>query len=333
LRPIDFGTIFGATFQVLKRNPRPTFGAALLLNALVTILAFGLVFGLSVVSLERLDRAGGSDADAIVAGTIGLIVLAGVVAAGVALVAQALLQGLITIEVSRQTLGEKRSLRQLFALGSGRWGALIGWTVLLSSALSVALIALVGLVTAMVLIGEPAGVAAAVAIGVLGGLGLAVLGVWLWVKLALVPAAIMIERLPLGAAIRRAWTLVRGSFWRTLGILLLFTIIVQVAASVVSAPFSIAATFGGSLLNPAGDELSALIVLLGANLISIAVTVVVGAIGAVLTTSAVALIYIDIRMRTEGLDIDLQQTVEQTAAGASPDNPYTRGLGGVARPA
>ncbi|MGY6499100.1 MAG: hypothetical protein ACXIUP_12835, partial [Microcella sp.] len=175
--------------------------------------------------------------------------------------------------------------------------------------------------------------AAGVAIGVLGGLGLAVLGIWLWIKLALVPAAIMIERLTLGAAIGRAWRLIRGSFWRTLGILLLFTVIVQVAASVVSAPFSIAATFGGALVNPAGDELSGLIVLIGANLLSIAVTVIVGAIGAVLTTSAVALIYTDIRMRTEGLDIDLQQAVEQSAAGRTADDHYTRGLGGAARPA
>lgn len=333
LRPIDFGTLFGATFQVLKRNPRPTFGAALLLNALVTILAFGLVFGLTIVSIDRLERAGGSDADAIIAGTFGLILLAGVVATAVALVAQALLQGLITIEVSRQVLGEKNTLKQLFARGRGRWGALIGWTVLLSSALTVAIVILVGLVVVMVAIGEPAGIAAGVAIGVLGGLGLAVLGIWLWIKLALVPAAIMIERLTLGAAIGRAWRLIRGSFWRTLGILLLFTVIVQVAASVVSAPFSIAATFGGALVNPAGDELSGLIVLIGANLLSIAVTVIVGAIGAVLTTSAVALIYTDIRMRTEGLDIDLQQAVEQSAAGRTADDPYTRGLGGAARPA
>lgn len=333
LRPIDFGTLFGATFQVLKRNPRPTFGAALLLNALVTILAFGLVFGLSIVSLDRLDRASGSEADAIVAGTFGLILLAGVVATAVALVAQALLQGLITIEVSRQILGEKNTFAQLFARGKGRWGALIGWTVLLSSALTVAIVILVGLVALMVTVGGPAGVAVGVTIGVLGGLGLAVLGVWLWIKLALVPAAIMIERLTLGAAIGRAWRLIRGSFWRTLGILLLFTVIVQVAASVVSAPFSIAATFGGALFNPAGDELSAIVVLIGANLLSIAVTVIVGAIGAVLTTSAVALIYTDIRMRTEGLDIDLQQAVEQSVAGHTADDPYIRGLGGDTRPA
>ncbi|RZT58084.1 hypothetical protein EV140_2322 [Microcella alkaliphila] len=333
LRPIDFGTLFGATFQVLKRNPRPTFGAALLLNALVTILAFGLVFGLSIVSLDRLERASDSEADAIVAGTFGLIVLAGVVATAVALVAQALLQGLITIEVSRQILGEKNTLKHLFARGKGRWGALIGWTVLLSMALTVAIVILVGLVTLMIVIGGPAGIAVGVTIGVLGGLGLAVLGVWLWIKLALVPAAIMIERLTLGAAIGRAWRLIRGSFWRTLGILLLFTVIVQVAASVVSAPFSIAATFGGALFNPAGDELSAIVVLIGANLLSIAVTIIVGAIGAVLTTSAVALIYTDIRMRSEGLDIDLQQAVEQSAAGRTVDDPYMRGLGGETLPA
>ncbi|HET8958772.1 MAG TPA: hypothetical protein VFM95_09990 [Microcella sp.] len=337
LRPIDFGTLFGATFQVLKRNPRSTFGAALLMNALVSIVAFGAVFGLSYSSIDRLTRASGDEAEAIAAGTFGLILIGSVLATAVALVAQALLQGVITIEVSRQILGEKNTLRQLLARGSGRWGALVGWTLLLSLALVVAISILVGIVALMIVVGETSiGSATAIALGVLigiaGGIGMGVLAAWLWIKLALVPAALMIERLTLGRAIRRSWTLVRGSFWRTFGILLLITVIVQIAASIVSTPFSLVAAFGGLLANPAGDELTNVGLLIAANVLSVAVTVVVGAIGAVLTTSAVALIYTDIRMRREGLDLDLQQATEQAAAGGTPEDPYRRGLDGATRP-
>lgn len=326
LRPIDFGTLFGATFRVLKRNPRPTFGAALLMNAVVQLVAFAAVFGLSFSNIDRLAQAGAEDADAILAGTIGLILIGSVLASIVALVGQAFLQGIITIEVSRQVLGEKNTLRQLFALGKGRWGALIGWTMLLSLAVILAFGVLFGLVFVMVVLGEPLSIALGVVVAITGAIGLLVLSVWLWVKLALVAPALMIERLTLGQAIARAWTLVRGSFWRTLGILLLVTVIVQVAVSIVTAPFSLIGIFGSTLINPAGDDLSSLWILVGTNVLTVAVTVIVGAIGLVLMTSAVALIYTDIRMRREGLDLDLQQAVEQKAAGGTPDDPYRRGL-------
>ena len=51
-------------------------------------------------------------------------------------------------------------------------------------------------------------------------------------------------------------------------------------------------------------------------------TVVIGAIGSVLLSSATALLYIDIRMRKEGLDLDLQRVVEERAAGLDPQDPY-----------
>ncbi len=322
LRPLDFGALLGATFQVLRRNPRPTFGAALLLNALVVLAAFGLTFGVSFWALDRSMRASADDAAAIEAGAIGLIIVTGLLAVALSLVAQAVLLGVIVLEVSRATLGEKLTLRQLLALGKGRWWALIGWTALLSVALLVGLTLFVIVIAVLVAVGGPAGVAIGILLGVFGGLGFVALSMWLWIKLALVPTAIMLERLPLGAAIRRGWSLVTGHFWRTFGPLLLITVMVQVASSVVSAPFSIAASFGGVLVNPAGDDLTSLWVLLGANVLTIAVTIVVGAIGSVLLSAATALIYIDLRMRKEGLDLELQRVVELRASGASAPDPY-----------
>ena len=55
------------------------------------------------------------------------------------------------------------------------------------------------------------------------------------------------------------------------------------------------------------------------------VSVVVGAIGLVMQSAGVALIYIDIRMRKEGLDLELLHYVEAKQAGtAGVDNPYLR---------
>ncbi|QOD93197.1 hypothetical protein [Chryseoglobus sp. 28M-23] len=322
LRPLDFGTILGGTFQVLRRNPRPTFGAALLINALVVIVTFGLTFAVSFWAVDRELRASADDLDAISAGTVGLIILSGIIAVAVSLVAQAVLQGVIVLEVSRATLGEKLTLRALLARGRGRWWALIGWTALLSLVLIVALTVLVLLIAGMAVAAGPAGPFLAVGLGILGGLGFAVVAAWLWIKLALVPTAIMLERLPLGAAIRRGWTLVIGHFWRTFGILLLVTVMVQIASGVISFPFQLAVGFGGVLVNPAGDPTGSIALIIGSNVLLIAITVVIGAIGAVLLSSATALLYIDIRMRKEGLDLDLQRVVEERAAGLDPQDPY-----------
>jgi MFS family permease len=322
LRPLEFGTVLGASFQVLRRNPRPTFGAALLLNALVVFLSTGISTVIIISGVDRASRASLADSDIIFAGTFALALVATVLALGISIVAQALLQGIISIEVSRATLGEKLTLRQLLALGRGRWWALIGWTVILGAAIGTAIGVLIALSLGFFIVGDPAAIAGGVVFLILGGLGLTVLTVWLSTKLAFVPAAIIIERLPLGSAIRRSWSLVRGAFWRIFGTLLLVTIMVNIAASVVTTPFQFAASFAVPLVNPAGELETDFTLFIALNLVVVAITAVVGAIGAVLTTGATSLLYIDRRMRTEGLDLELQRYIEVRASGAAGADPY-----------
>jgi len=322
LRPLDFGTVLGASFQVLRRNPRPTFGAALLLNALVVFLSTGASTVIVISGLERASRANFADSDAIFAGTIALSIVAALLTVGISLVAQALLTGIISIEVSRATLGEKLTLRQLVAIGRGRWGALIGWTALLGAAIVVAFSLLIGLSIGFFAAGDPAAILGGVLVLVVGLLGLTVVSVWVATMLALVPAAIVIERLSIRAAVRRSWQLVRGSFWRILGILALVTVMINIAAGVVTTPFQLALTFAAPLVNPAGELETDLTVFLILNIVVIGITAVIGAIGSVLITSATSLLYIDRRMRTEGLDLDLQRYVELRASGAAGTDPY-----------
>jgi hypothetical protein len=49
----------------------------------------------------------------------------------------------------------------------------------------------------------------------------------------------------------------------------------------------------------------------------------------VVQSATTGLIYIDLRMRKEGLDLDLARFVEETSAGANPPDPY---LADTARP-
>jgi membrane-anchored glycerophosphoryl diester phosphodiesterase (GDPDase) len=330
LRPLDFGTVLGACFQVLRRNPRPTFGAALLLNALVVFLSSGISTILVFTGFDRAARANAADADTILAGTVALIIVSGLLAVAVSIVAQALLQGIISIEVSRATLGEKRTLRELIALGRGRWWALIGWTALIGVAAVAAFSVLIAITVGFFIPGDPVLALVGVVVILLGGLVLVAAAIFLATKLAFVPAAIVIERLTLGDAIGRSWRLVRGAFWRVLGTLALVTVMVNIAASIVTTPFQLGATFATPVVNPAGDIETDLTLFLVLNIFVIAITAVVGAIGSVLTTAASSLLYIDRRMRTEGLDLELQRYVELQAAGTPAVDPYRRDAGTAA---
>ena len=322
LRPLDFGTVFGTTFRVLRRNPRPVFGVGVGLTTLVTFLAGAVVTVVTLLGTERIARAAPEDAEAIAIGTGAVVLLSALLTAALSVIVSAILQGVIAIEVASASLGERLTFRQIWARGRGRWGALIGWALLLSGALVAAIVILVAIVIAMVAIGDTAGIVAGVLVGIGGGLGMAVLASWLWIKLAFVSHAIVLERLPLRTAVSRAWALVRGRFWRTFGTLLLMNVVVQTAASVVTAPFSLAAGFAGALVNPTGDLTTDIGFLVGINLVAIALGAVVGAIGAVLLAAAATLLYVDARMRDEGLDLDLQRTVEARAQGLEAPDPY-----------
>jgi hypothetical protein len=82
-------------------------------------------------------------------------------------------------------------------------------------------------------------------------------------------------------------------------------------------------TLGGSLLNPNASEEGSIamsVVLLVATAL---LSVVFGAISLVILSSVVALIYIDLRMRKEGLDLELARYVEARQAGTTTvENPY-----------
>jgi hypothetical protein len=146
-------------------------------------------------------------------------------------------------------------------------------------------------------------------------LAYAVVGAWLGVKLIYVPSAITLERLGVRAAIRRSWTLIRGSFWKTLGIYLLVYVIYYAASQIISTPLGIVLGVVGGLLGTGGDETGATVTIIVVYAASIVLSLVVGAIGTVMLSATTALLYLDLRMRREGLDLELARFVEARAAG------------------
>lgn len=326
LRPLAFGTILGASFQVLRRNPRPTFGVALLIQAgaFVVSLLIGGAFTFFVAT--RVLSASTEDEATIIAGTIGLGVVTALVTTFLFLLGSALLQGIIVVEVARGTLGEKLPLRKLFGLAKGRIWALVGWAAILGGAMLVALAIVTGLIVLMVMFLGVAGVVLGILFGILAGLGLVVAGVWLGTKISLVPSVLVLERVSLRNAVGRSWFLTKDNFWRVFGIQFLVSVILSFASSIVTVPFTLVFSILLSLVNPNdADATTAIVWVIIAYIAQILITVVIGSITAIVVTATSSLLYLDLRMRKEGLDLHLTRFVEARQMGADDDaNPYLR---------
>lgn len=321
LRPLAFGTLMFAPFQVLRRNPRATFGSALLIQGVILLASIAIVGPVTFWVVNRISSAPTDQQAEVEAGGILLIVLSALIPLFLSVIASALLQGVIVTEVARGTLGEKLNMRRLWKAARPRLWTLVLWTLLLTAALIGALAVLVGIVVLFVILGDTLGITLAIVTGIVGGLGYVAAVLWIWTKTSVVPSLIVLERLSVRAAIRRSWTLTRGYFWRTFGVLALVTIIVNTLVTIVTTPFTLAFTWLMSLIDPTAalDAFGPAALAYAAN---IAVSLVAGAIGSVITSATLALIYIDLRMRTEGLDLELARYVESAQSGADVADPY-----------
>ena len=140
--------------------------------------------------------------------------------------------------------------------------------------------------------------------GVLEFLGLIpclVLGVWLWGIWAVAMPACAVEGIGIRAALGRSRRLVEGTFWRVWGIRALGTLVASLTANLIGLPFTIFGVIG--LL----EGISNHDVPTGALLLVGLGTLIGRTFTAPVQAGVDALLYVDLRMRKEGLDIALQQ--------------------------
>jgi hypothetical protein len=320
LRPLSFGDLMAAPFQVLRRNPRATFGSALLLQGGITLVTLVVVGLVTFFALDRVASAPLDERAAVEAGSTLTIVLSALVPIALSVVASALLQGVIVVEVARATLGEKLRLAALWRAAAPRLWPLVLWTVLLSAVLTVGVALVAGGVVLFVALGG-AWVSLGVIIGILGSLALIAVGAWLFTKTSLVPSLIVLERLGIGRAVRRSWSLTNGYFWRTLGVQLLVSTIVNVLAQIVTTPLSILFGVAMSLVDP-NSAIEGYLPAAVLYALTLFVALVLGAVAGVVQAGTTALIYLDLRMRKEGLDLELQRFVEAGGRGGGVADPY-----------
>jgi hypothetical protein len=312
LRPLQAGEILDGAVTAMRAHP----GVMLGLSALVVTLGQALAIPLDYLYLHFL--AGLVNDNTTLGSGTGINDLA-LLRPGVlvnALVVS-LLVGLLTTAVARSVLGRPVTLGEVWAQTRPRLPRLLG----LSLVIFIVLFGLlaVGMIPGLLLAAAGSPVAALV---LLLGLGAAAaLAANRWVAWSLAGAALVLEDQPVRRALKRSSTLVKGGWWRVLGVSLLALLVSETVALVLSVVEQVAV---GSNLSPVSDNgdgtysghhVSLVYVFLGA-LFSAGIQAVVSPF----TASVMALQYVDRRMRREGLDIQLAMSErarrDGSAAGA-----------------
>ncbi len=195
--------------------------------------------------------------------------------------------------IARDTLVEQRmqgSVWQYIGKSSRRWGAYLSTLWLLvglgTAALVAVVLAFAGLTALSVALHAVAGLSAVIIlIMVLAYLTLLVFIVWLSIRLIFVFLSVVLEGERNWKAIKRSWFLSKGSFWRLFGIVLLAQLVLGFANVGLYALIT--------HFVPTGP-----VQVLAIGLISI----VLAPLLRLLLTN----LYIDLRIRREGYDLELQ---------------------------
>lgn len=322
LRPMTLGDYFSALFATIRNAPGLFFGAALIFGALAAMLAAtGEFFIMRSFGTALFDPY--SDFDQIFSGAgIGFFG-ATMLSQLVLLLGQTFNWGIYSTMVARGAVGMKTSLGQGFRLLSGQWGKLIGLLALLVLAMivlwTVALLLVFLVFTVTFAGGEPESGAAiaATVFGMLAALALPVLvALYFAIRWHLVIPAIVVEDIGVFAALRRSWALTRGYFWRTLGIVLLFGLILGIVSAIITSPLSF---ISGFILASAGTEAQLMSSMLVVNLLITAIASLAGFIVTNMGVLVSIFFYFDYRFRKEGLGLHFQQLAAQHASNPATD--------------
>jgi Membrane domain of glycerophosphoryl diester phosphodiesterase len=310
LRPIAVGEVLDGAFSCIRQNPNATLGLSAVLMTIagvisttITLITRHLVGGISQPNLAQ----NATSAQVLhylrqVLAAAGVPVLTAIL---IAILVQGILAGLLTAVIGRGVLGHRISAGQAWRIAAPRLPALIGAAFAVVGLL-VGFWAVLGLVLFILYLASTPTLAI-VGIGVLGFFPVLALTIWFAVMLSLAAPVVVLERQGPLQSLRRSWRLVRGSFWRVLGILLLAGLIVTIAGSILQIPFALgsgAAAFGTGALS--GHEPSLI-----STVLSAIGGIVAGTVTRPISAGVIVLLYVDMRMRKEGLDLALH-----TAAGS-----------------
>lgn len=318
LRPLSIGDIYQGAFAAIKTNARTMFGFTAALLGVVLVISIATNYAIINLVLPNYLSSDSPYAAAFTSLSGSFSQLGGTLLQALATV---LLSGLIVVAVSRSVLGRVASSKEVWERTKSKFLPLIGLNII--TGIISGLMVIIGIVAFFVLLASVASTAETET-ELWQGMGIALVGIfilivagvvvssYLSIKFSVASPAMVLENLGVFAAIGRSWSLTRKNFWRLLGINILTTIITSMVAGV----------FGGI-----ASALSVIFVVAGSSSPEDAITsintayiltMVMSSIAQLLilpfTSSVNALLYIDLRMRKEGLDVELRNAVAEQQA-------------------
>ena len=318
LRPLSIGDIYQGAFAAIKTNARTMFGFTAALLGVVLVISIATNYAIINLVLPNYLSSDSPYSAAFTSLSGSFSQLGGTLLQALATV---LLSGLIVVAVSRSVLGRVASSKEVWERTKSKFLPLIGLNII--TGIISGLMVIIGIVAFFVLLASVAATAKTET-ELWQGMGIALVGIfilivagvvvssYLSIKFSVASPAMVLENLGVFAAIGRSWSLTRKNFWRLLGINILTTIITSMVAGV----------FGGI-----ASALSVIFVVAGSSSPEDAITsintayiltMVMSSIAQLLilpfTSSVNALLYIDLRMRKEGLDVELRNAVAEQQA-------------------
>ena len=318
LRPLSIGDIYQGAFAAIKTNARTMFGFTAALLGVALVISVGINYAIINLALPSYINADSPYASALGGAFGAFSQLGGTLLQGLATV---LLSGLIVVAVSRSVLGRVASSKEVWERTKSKFLPLIGLNIITS--IISGLMMIIGIAVFFVLL---AGVASTAKTDreFLQDLGISLVGLlilmvvsalvsyYLSIKFSVASPAMVLENLGVFAAIGRSWSLTRGNFWRLFGINILTAIITSMVAGIF---VGIADALGAIFIVVGSSSPEDVIASLNTTYILVMVMSTIAQLLILPFTSSVnALLYIDLRMRKEGLDVELRNAVAEQQA-------------------
>ena len=318
LRPLSIGDIYQGAFAAIKTNARTMFGFTAALLGVVLVISIATNYAIINLVLPNYLSPSSPYAAVFTSLSGSFSQLGGTL---LQVLATVLLSGLIVVAVSRSVLGRVASSKEVWERTKSKFLPLIGLNIITS--IISGLMMIIGIVVFFVLLASTASTAKTdreflqdLGVSLVGLLILMVISAlvssYLSIKFSVASPAMVLENLGVFAAIGRSWSLTRGNFWRLFGINILTAIITSMVAGIF---VGIADALGAIFIVVGSSSPEDVIASLNTTYILIMVMSTIAQLLILPFTSSVnALLYIDLRMRKEGLDVELRNAVAEQQA-------------------
>lgn len=313
LRPLTLGEILDGAFTAIRWNPKTILASSAVVATVSAVLVALVSYVVQRWALTSV-HVSGSSTTINTAEVVALVAVGGITAIVVAF-ANLILTGLLTVTVGQGVVGRKETLASAWQAARPRIWRLIAMLLLATVFLGGGWLLGIGLsVLVGVILGEGAHLpAVGILVGVVCGLTAWVFAAIVLVRWSVAIPVVMLERKGPLKSLGRSWRLVRRSSWRVFGMLLVTQLVVGIAAELINAPFA-AASGGFSALTSHAQQVN-----VGGLFLTAVGQIIASTLTAPLLAGVIVLLYADLRMRREGLDITLRAAAAGAPDGARPD--------------